>query len=406
MLPIMTMCAGLSVSTCMNRLHRGPWAAAVGGYAVTFLLQYMSTALLSRWSFDVGGPKTVSTSQSSKPGRNNQPIEAQVFNNSSKTLWLRLKFGVLVATSFRWSGTPYEVKNVPRSSTQDPRYIPSQNVFLLQKAATMLICYLALDLLSLGADPKINKTNFSPNLIPLFERIGDVTAQQLMIRLFAMLGFGIGVYCVQQFCHSLAAFIDVALRFNKPESWRPLFGSLWDAYTVRRFWRFVAILIAILVVLHYRRLTPSYSVCWQQNNRQKFSEIVDFVLFRILNISKRNLLTKYSNILLHFLVSGLLHATIDLASDVSWRQSGAVQFFSTQVVGIVLEEIVQHIYLSIFPSGSATDRPTLWARILGYLWLTLFLTWSVPIWIYPMFFRMRGGSADSVLPFSIVARLL
>ena len=154
MLPIMIMCVGLSISTCMNRLHRGPWAAAVGGYAVTFLLQYISTALLSRWSFDVGGPKTVSTSQSSNPGRNNRPIAAQVLDNSTETLRLRLNFGVLVATSFRWSGTPYKVKNVPRFSTQDSRDIPSQNMFLLQKPATMLIYYLALDLLSLGADPR------------------------------------------------------------------------------------------------------------------------------------------------------------------------------------------------------------------------------------------------------------
>ena len=239
-LPFMVTCAWLTIPACKEHLHRGPWQAFVGGYAITFLFQYISTVLLSRWSFASDGPGTTTSSQSLKHDRYNRRKKIHELDDSDGTLRLRLKFGFLVATSFRLSGTPYEVKNVPRFSIQNPNYVPSRRLFLLQKAITILICYLVLDLLSLGADPETNKSNFSPDLIPLLTRPGNVSGKQLAMRLFATLGFGIGVYCTQQGCHSIAAFLDVGLGFSETKSWRPVFGSLGDAYTVRRFWRLAA----------------------------------------------------------------------------------------------------------------------------------------------------------------------
>ena len=158
-------------------------------------------------------------------------------NNISETLGARLKFGFLAATSFRYSGMPYEVRNVPRFSAQDPNFVPSRKEFLRRKAITILICYLVLDFLSLGADPESNAINFSPKRVPLFTRLGDVTGQELIMRLFVTLGFGAGVYSFQTGIQSIFALVDVGLGLSEVKSWRPMFGSPWDAYTVRRFWR-------------------------------------------------------------------------------------------------------------------------------------------------------------------------
>ncbi|MCJ1267838.1 hypothetical protein MMC22_007724 [Lobaria immixta] len=352
-------------------MRRSPWAAFVGGFSITFLLQYISAALLSRWSFTTSGPSTAPSPQNLKPDREK--------NTAGELLGARLKFGFLAATSFRHTDTPYEVKNVPHFSAQDPNYVPSRTEFLRRKVITILICYLVLDLLSLDADAETNSINFSPEKIPLFTRLGDVTGKELLMRLFATLGFGACVYIFQTGVQSIFALLDVGLGMNEVKSWRPMFGPPRDAYTLRRFW----------------------SVFWHQNNRQKVSDLVDFFLHTVFQRSKKTTTTKYLSFLLHFFLSGLLHAGTDMASGAPWQETGAIQFFCMQTVGIALEEGVQHIYHSAFQSRHPSTM--LWARILGYVWVILFLAWSIPVWLYPSICRIRSGSADALLPFSIIA---
>lgn len=239
LLPFMAICSWSIVLTSLESMHRGPWAAFVGGGSLTFLLQYISTALLTRWSFVTSGPSSGTSPQGLKQDCDRTQKAVNEMNNVSETLGARLKFGFLAATSFRYSGTPYEVRNVPRFSAQDSNFVPSRKEFLRRKAITILICYLVLDFLSLGADPESNAINFSPEMVPVFTRLGDVTGQQLIMRLFVTLGFGAGVYSFQTGIQSIFALVDVGLGLNEVKSWRPMFGSPWDAYTVRRFWRYV-----------------------------------------------------------------------------------------------------------------------------------------------------------------------
>ncbi|MCJ1422995.1 hypothetical protein MMC29_000876 [Sticta canariensis] len=237
LLPFMALCSWSIVLTSLKSMHRGPWAAFVGGSSLTFLLQYISTALLSRWSFVTSGPSSGTPPQDLKQDRDRTQEAVPEMKNISETLGARLKFGFLAATSFRYSGTPYEVRNVPRFSAQDPNFAPSRKEFLRRKAITILICCLALDFLNLGADPESNAINLSPERVPLFTRLSDVTGQELIMRLFVTLGFGAGVYIFQTGIQSIFALVDVGLGLSEVKSWRPLFGSPWDAYTVRRFWR-------------------------------------------------------------------------------------------------------------------------------------------------------------------------
>ncbi|MCJ1469390.1 hypothetical protein MMC07_008023 [Pseudocyphellaria aurata] len=401
LLPIVAMCSWVAVLTSLEKLHRTPWAAFVGGHSITFLLQYISIALLSRWSFMTSGP-SAGMSQDLQRGRDStekqKPGDGK--NNVSGTLGARLKFGFLAATSFRHSSTPYEVKNVPHFSSHDPNYIPSKTEFLRRKAITVLVCFLVLDVLSLGADPETNSLGCSPEKIPLLTRLGEVTGHELVWRLLVTLGFGIGVLSIQTGAQSIVALVDVGLGFNSVESWRPLFGSPGEAYTLRRYW----------------------SIFWHQNNRSKVCDLVNFLLLPLHHQSSpskysRSTLTKYLNFSLHFFIEGLLHAGTDMAAGVPWHESGATRFFLTQVVGIALEEGVQYCYRAAFSSGPS-DRPHMvtrprtrprtsswpwWKRIGGYIWVILFLAWSVPGWVYPTMHRLRSGSSDAILPFSIIS---
>lgn len=215
-LPLLALCVWLAVLACMNYMQRSPWGAFVGGYSITFLFQYISTALLSRWSFETHG-STMLAPSGSQEMKNSDDSKSQEWKQKDvkNSVWSRGKFGLLVATSFRYSGTSYEVKNVPRFSSQDPKYTPSRSVFLRQRAAMALICYLVLDLFSLCSDPAANAASFAPEMIPFFARLGHISGQELIKRLFTTLGTGFGVYCCQLGVQSIVAFLDVGLGISK-----------------------------------------------------------------------------------------------------------------------------------------------------------------------------------------------
>lgn len=244
-LVLLSLCVWRAISTCTDQISRNPWAAFVGGYLATFLIHYASTAVLSRWSFDKQGPSPINAlsvkRQGAKSGTtiNGKPPERKKRSEDDgllATFWDRLKFGFHVATTFRYIGTLYQARNVPHFSASDPSYVPSRLNFLSRKAIIFLISFTVLDLFNLGADVSLD---FSPETIPLFTRMSHVTGQQLLARLMTTLGYGIAVYSFQQLIHSTWALIDVGFGFSTVESWRPLFGSPKEAYTIRRFWGFV-----------------------------------------------------------------------------------------------------------------------------------------------------------------------
>ena len=96
-----------------------------------------------------------------------------------------------------------------------------------------------------------------------------------------------------------------------------------------------------------------------------------------------------------------MHIFADMGGGLSMQQSGALQFFVMQALGIVIEDGVCAIYKQYFgsKSGSGTARV---ARIIGYVWVLFFIVWTSPVWIYPAMLKMRKEDAmlslDAVKP--------
>lgn len=64
---------------------------------------------------------------------------------------------------------------------------------------------------------------------------------------------------------------------------------------------------------------------------------------------------------------------------------------------------MQALYRSAHGAKRDDGRPpALWARMVGFVWLVAFLTWTTPGWSYPLLSRNRGQLKDSVVPFSVV----
>ena len=76
------------------------------------------------------------------------------------------------------------------------------------------------------------------------------------------------------------------------------------------------------------------------------------------------------------------------------------------MLGIILEDGVQAMYRSMRGLSRGTQKqPSLWARLVGYAWVVLFLTWSTPAFTYPMSAGYKGEERDEILPFSLVSAL-
>ena len=144
---------------------------------------------------------------------------------------------------------------------------------------------------------------------------------------------------------------------------------------------------------------------WHQHLRKSLTALADLIVYKALRLPKGKLVTRYSHISLVFLISGLAHAWIEFAQGFPARQSGQIQFFVTQVFGIILEDTVQAVYHATCGVKRGTS-PTPMARAVGYVWLAVFLWWSTPVWFYSQLRLSRGDYRDTIFPFSLFASLL
>ena len=149
----------------------------------------------------------------------------------------------------------------------------------------------------------------------------------------------------------------------------------------------------------------NFSTFWHQNIRAVFEGIAGAVSEDLLHLPQGSLILRYSKIYIAFLVSGFLHLGTDFGSGLSWRQSGSVQFFTTLALGIMIEDAIGAAWRSIVQSGADRKPTPLWQRCIGYCWTLLYLSWAMPIWIYPLIDRHRPG-IDEVYPFSVAKYLV
>ena len=147
-----------------------------------------------------------------------------------------------------------------------------------------------------------------------------------------------------------------------------------------------------------------YSVFWHQNIRMTFEGVSTFMTRDVLKLRKGSVINRYMNIFLTFLVSGFIHLGSDFARGISFRESGAIQFWCMQAFGIMFEDSVQAAYRSL--TGKTRLEPVpLWAKCIGYVWTLAFLTWTTPVWTYPHFQRFKP-QLDFMFPFSVAKHVI
>ncbi|KAF1953442.1 hypothetical protein CC80DRAFT_494723 [Byssothecium circinans] len=271
----------------------------------------------------------------------------------------------------------------PRSSLYPPRW-----TFVSQQAFAAITCYLLLGLLGARKPSPNASALFSPDLIPIFTRLNQVTAQEVKLRALTIGGFAVTFYCIIQGLQSIAAATAVGLGLSLVEQWRPAFGSIADAYTLGNVW----------------------GKFWHQLLREPLTGPSTFLIHNILHLPPKSPLSRALTLTLSFALSGALHTIAGISSGMPLHDLGVFRFFCTQAFGVLFEHAIISVYHRLVTRGEKKDRqarqlPSLALRALGFLWVGAFMTWSGPAWIYPQAVKQSPKGAASFLPFSILQML-
>jgi hypothetical protein len=112
----------------------------------------------------------------------------------------------------------------------------------------------------------------------------------------------------------------------------------------------------------------------------------------LLGFKKGSSASSYTQLYVAFFISGLIHSGGDMMVDLKFT-GASFPFFLAQAVCITLEDGI----IALFKK-SGVSVPSSLARWVGYLWVTLWFTYSCP-----MFFNwitIAGIAQTKILPYS------
>ncbi|KAF5558266.1 cytochrome p450 3a7 [Fusarium napiforme] len=274
----------------------------------------------------------------------------------------RYVFGQEVASSMRGLGTPWEIRNIHYFDSRDPTYVPAATPFVCINLLKVLLCYFV-HKLCITTQLSLDQQYMAPNYVPIFRRVSEVSLAELQVRYIATVTTVVSIFCFIQGGYSLASAASVIINPKAVKDWRPIFGELTESYCLRQFW----------------------STFWHQGLQNNLRGTATWIVKNIFRIKSYSLPSRYLKILLAFALSGLVHVPSDMGSAVPAKDSGAIQFFSTQLIGLMLEDVFGDLFLHLWKYKFTRGL----ARIAGYFWVITFLAWSGPVRWFPVILQQR-----------------
>ncbi|KAJ3502912.1 hypothetical protein NLJ89_g8676 [Agrocybe chaxingu] len=267
---------------------------------------------------------------------------------ADKPLKTRLVWGLKLLGSPRGVGWTYVPTSIiptpPKPSTTRRQFIVSR---LLELAANLLLY--DLNGFVMRANPCMRANG------PSFWDTGSGWGWRWRA---AGLSYTVAAWINVNVLHILYSVLSVGLGATEPREWTPLYGRLWDAYTVRRFWGRV----------------------WHQMMRRVAHSPV---LSRCVNLTSRRLglplqsrITEFFCLFLAFFISAVIHSGGDAMMLTDWRQGGSFLFFALQPFAIAFEDMVMSLGRKMGVSGNSTTVKTF-----GLLWAFLWFSNMLPVMI-------------------------
>jgi hypothetical protein len=198
----------------------------------------------------------------------------------------------------------------------------------------------------------------------LFDR-DSLTVRETALRAVFAVFWAWGAYMMIDGAHSALSVVSVSiLRLDKPLQWPPIFGSLQETDSLRRFWGRFWHRLVVLPYGNYGKVIADRVFGFRPGSTVH-KLVVAFTIFSI---------------------SGVAHAGVawQLGDRCGWHLD--LWWFCLNFTAIAVESVVLlRFRRSREKSNTPQDRKS-WLylrRCCGYLWVFLFFFWSVPKWQYP-----------------------
>jgi len=378
--PLISACVYSILSGARTQM-RSRWASLLGGASFMFLLQYLDLGLVRQWNRrdDAPAPPKGATKV-----EKNEREGVSVSPATRRSAWAEFRWAWSSMLALRHVNTKYEARNTPPFKDSDASWVPSKPAFLARESAMALLCYLLLDFMAQRPPSPNAPRLFDEALIPVFRRLGEVTLPQLRLRALSIAGFAATFWALIRGYAAFAGTLTVALGVNEPRDWRPPFGSLAQAYSVQNLWGKV----------------------WHQNLRSLLTGPAEKITYDVLQLPRGSLSARFCSVFISFALSGVMHSCAGIAAGMSPKQLNVLHFFITQALGVVVEDLVRLAFSKAKSQEGKKEKigpPSLANRVIGYLWVAAFMTWSGPVWLYPQASRPAPpGTNTSFLPYSII----
>ena len=234
------------------------------------------------------------------------------------------------------------------------------HIFLLARLASAIIILLLDQAYTLTYSMLLQLTyaDFDPSKQSYFRRIHTVTVREAIIRSWLVLNFVWSSWAIFTATHDLLAFAFVAIGIDEPEDWPSLYGSIFEAYSIRRFW----------------------GNFWHRLVQRSYFTYGSLLSQRILRLPPRSFADRTCVNFAVFLISGIVHACITAQLGFTCGYWEDIAFFMMCYAALLVEAGVQRFASRAFSGG----RPNGWiCRLLGYTWVFGFLFWVLPKHQYP-----------------------
>ncbi|EIW53509.1 uncharacterized protein TRAVEDRAFT_134083 [Trametes versicolor FP-101664 SS1] len=279
---------------------------------------------------------------------------------NKKGFLVRMWYAGCIHHNWRLVGTNVQVANVP------PPFKGTRAQYLVRRLRQICLGLVMLDISEAYMHthlhlftPGVKEAYFPPGLMGFLARAGCM-AVWLVI-----------TYTVLNMSYCVLSSAVVATCLSEPADWPDLFGSLYDAYTVRRVWGRV----------------------WHQLLRRHFAHWGKLAA-HVIGAPRGSFLSSQAQIHGAFLSSAVLHTIADLAIGHGTRYLGnSFKFFLLNGAAVTFEGAVIMLAQRLGVRG-----PTRIAYMLGYVWTAVWFTWAVRFYQEPLF--MAGMGHVPTLPYS------
>lgn len=254
----------------------------------------------------------------------------------------------------------------------------SRTKFAVMRIAKLLWYRLLWWLLSTYVFPgpfTFTPNDFDPLRTRFFRRLPEVTLREFQIRSALGLFASISPYILIDSGHAACSLVFVnLLRLDMPEDWPPIFGSCTDAYSMRRYW----------------------GKFWHNLSVRPFKVSGQWVTRNLLRCTPGTQVDKIMTVFMIFLISGLIHSFVEYQmddgylwySDTCWY----VLNFVAGAVEVGMNLLVEFILGRRFGNESYPLR--LAYKLLGFVWVFAFFSWSVPKCNYAKLYHYMTDSVN------------